>query len=81
MYNDAMAFGNRNFHWTVCAIWLALVALGNAVSAKSAERARQLYRTGQYEDCIALASGEVESDYWNEDWYHLLAESQITLRR
>ena len=74
-----MAAGNPALGWTAYAIGLALIARGGAACAQSIDDARRLYRTGQYEACVELADAEVDSRSWNEDWFHLLAESQITM--
>ena len=47
----------------------------NAVDLQEAER---LYRTGKYDDCIAMTKAEVERNVWNEGWPRLLIAAYLS---
>ena len=45
------------------------------------EEARQLFRTGKYDEAMAVAQAEVDRGVWNELWPRLLLESQLMTGR
>jgi len=56
---------------------ISCLLLASASRAADLQEAERLYRTGQYEECIAIATVEVERTVWNEGWPRLLVTAYL----
>ncbi len=56
---------------------LLLLMMTSAMVARGEEEADELYKRGQYDEAIVLASAEVERGVWNEKWPKLLIQCQL----
>ncbi|TWT34400.1 tetratricopeptide repeat protein [Blastopirellula retiformator] len=54
---------------------------GRTAAAETLAEARELFRTGQYEECVTAATAEIEDGTYSEEWRLLRLHSQLRLGR
>jgi tetratricopeptide (TPR) repeat protein len=60
--------------FVTAASWGAIVG---PLTAAELEQAEELYRTGKYAECAALAATEIDGGSWEEQWHILKVQSEL----
>jgi tetratricopeptide (TPR) repeat protein len=69
---------NSSCHLGRFLILIGGLAFSETIYAADLQETQRLFRRGEYEKCIEIASGEVERSVWNEGWPKLLVETYLT---